>query len=219
MFANGGVTAGAGSTRLALIELLAVVGAAPLLMFPSRFSIVALLVLPAVWLARLLLPGLPNPSSASDWPFAGMLLMTSVSLYPSIDLSLSRPKLFGLILGFAVFRLVVGWLWVGPGTGLLAGFLVLGGIGVALVGLVGTDWLTPKVPFLAPVDARPHPAGGGSSGTLGIEPSPARGGATGNGRHGGDPRPCDRVWLGGRGWHSAHRFSPLPVQARCGRSE
>lgn len=145
------------AAHFAVLELLVVAIAAPLLMFPSRLSVIPLIVLPAVWLARLALPGLPNPASASDLPVAVLLLMTSVSLYPSVDLTLSRPKLYGLILGFAVFRLVTGWLWTGPGTTFLAAFLISGGVGVALIGLVGTDWLTPKVPFFVAIYAQlPH---------------------------------------------------------------
>ena len=126
-------------------------------MFPSRFSLLALILLPAVGFLRLAVWRVHQSASWADWPLIGLILMTSESLYPSIDLSLSRPKLYGLILGFAVFRLVVERLRIDRGTLILTGFLIAGGVGVALVGFVGTDWLTLKVPLLAPIYRRlPH---------------------------------------------------------------
>jgi O-antigen ligase len=143
--------------RLPLIELIAVALSAPLLMFPNRFSLLALVLLPAVGLLRLAIEGGGQARSRADWPLIGLILMTSVSLYPSIDLSLSRPKLYGLILGFAVFRLVVERLRVSWGTPIFTAFQIAGGVGVAIVGFVGTDWLTVKVPVLAPIYNRlPH---------------------------------------------------------------
>ena len=145
-----------GKQYLPLIELSAVAVSSPLLIFPNRFSPIALLLLPAIGLLRMVV-GRGQRSSWTDWPLIGLILMTSVSLYPSINLSLSQPKLFGLILGFAVFRLVVERLRTDRGPLILAGFLVAGGVGVALVGFVGTDWLTVKVPLLAPIYSRlPH---------------------------------------------------------------
>ena len=88
-----------------LCELGAAIVAAPLLIFPSRFSIIALLLLPAMWIARLVSRRDTLRRTDADLPLTLLLVSTSLSLLPSVDLSLSRSKLDGLILGFFVYSL------------------------------------------------------------------------------------------------------------------
>jgi putative inorganic carbon (hco3(-)) transporter len=94
------------------------------------------------------------PRMPAAWAMAGLVLMTSVSLYPSVDLSLSRPKLYGLILGFYVFALAVRYADSAARRELLARLLIAGGVGVALVGIVGTSWSVGKFPQLDAIYGR-----------------------------------------------------------------
>lgn len=129
---------------LAAAEAVTFVGAAPLLMFPNRFSVAALALLPLVWLARLITRRRTLRRTAADWPLAGLLLMASVSVYPSIDLAASHPKLYGIILGLYLYTLLVEHLYSPLARQVWAALLVLGGVAVALAGLVGTSWITGK---------------------------------------------------------------------------
>ncbi|MBI2939600.1 MAG: O-antigen ligase family protein [Chloroflexi bacterium] len=142
------------SDLLAAVELVVCVGAAPLLIFPGRYSPLALALLPLVWLTRLIVRRRALRRTPADWPLLGLLLMTSVSLYPSVDLTLSRPKLYGLILGFSLFSLLVEHLRGAGRQRLLKILLVLGGVGVAAIGLVGTNWAASKFAPLGPMYAR-----------------------------------------------------------------
>jgi putative inorganic carbon (hco3(-)) transporter len=136
-----------------LVELGALVLATPLLLLPSRFSVLGLFLLGVCWLLRLVVAPGSLVRTPADWPMAGLLLMASVSLYPSIDLTLSLPKLYGLLLGFSFFEIVIRQLRARRDLAILAGVLVGGGVAVAAIGLVGTAWLAPKVPFLAAIYA------------------------------------------------------------------
>lgn len=135
-------------SRLAALETVAFLVAAPLLILPNRYSPIALVLLPAVWLLRLVSRLFNGQALATDWPFLGLLLMTIVSLYPSVDLDVSRPKFYGLILGFYLFSLIAKRGWA-TSQRVLAWLLVSGGVAVALAGILGTDWNTAKLPFLS----------------------------------------------------------------------
>jgi O-antigen ligase len=83
-----------------------------------------------------------------DHPVLILFLMTLVSLYPSVDLTLSLPKLFGLFLGFSVYYATVSSVssqrrfWLG------VSLLPAGIVAVSLLGLVGTEWIVGKYPWL-----------------------------------------------------------------------
>lgn len=136
---------------LAVVELAALAISGPLLVFPNRFSLIALVLLPSVWLLRLWLRRARSRQSPADWPLAGLLLMTCVSLYASVDLALSRPKLFGMILGFFVFTFLVEHLRAPAEAAALALALIVGGVAVAAVGFVGTSWSQSKIAILTPL--------------------------------------------------------------------
>lgn len=133
---------------LAVVEAAAFLAAAPLLVFPNRYSAAALVVLPLAWLARLIARRRMLRRTPADWPLAGLLLMASISLYPSIDLALSRPKLYGLVLGLYLCTLLSEHVRPPLGRYALAAVLVVGGAAVALAGLVGTSWIVGKWPLV-----------------------------------------------------------------------
>jgi putative inorganic carbon (hco3(-)) transporter len=131
------------------IEGGALLVALPLLTFPNRFSVVALTVLPFVWLARLIGQAHRVRAYRSDWPLAGLLLMTSVSLFASLDLKLSLPNLDGLILDFFTFSFVLTNSRSLRSRRLLAGGLCIAAVGISLLSLVGTNWSEWKLPMLS----------------------------------------------------------------------
>lgn len=139
---------------LAAVEVAAFLAAAPLLAFPNRYSAVALVLLPLAWLARLIARRRTLRRTPADWPFAGLLFTASISLYPSIDLALSRPKLYGLVLGLYLCTLAAEHVRTPLGRYALAAVLVVGGAAVALAGLVGTSWSVGKWPLVDAVYAR-----------------------------------------------------------------
>ena len=125
----------------------------PLLLFPTPARTLALLIVPGLWVVA----GLSRGEFLTRTPLNGSLLLLAVmilvSLYATYDISVSLPKITGLVLGFGVFFAVarLGQDRLGWRLGVVA-FLTLG-IGMAGVGLLGTQWLD-KVAFLSPLLAR-----------------------------------------------------------------
>ena len=120
---------------------------APLMLFPRRWSWIAFVALGLLWLVRWKTTGRLTARTPLDWPILGILMMTLVSLYPSVDLTLSATKFYGIVLGVAAFyamtnslkneRAVMGAAWAMVGIG----------AAVALVSIAGTDWPQGKYPF------------------------------------------------------------------------
>ncbi len=151
------------------------------MLFPSPKRSLALLVVPGLWLLRLIvikrqrtsssLPVSPSPSPPvpqsllairhSPLPStplnAALLLlalMVLVSEWATFDLAYSLPKISGMVLGFGVFFAVAregervrGW-WLS-----LLAFLGIG-LGIAVLGSLGTRWASSKISFLEPILAR-----------------------------------------------------------------
>jgi putative inorganic carbon (HCO3(-)) transporter len=133
-----------------------VILAAPFLLFPAfrpAWTAGALVVLLLAWLSRWFATGRPGPSTPMDVSLLVLLLMVPVAVWASAMPDLTLPKLTGLILGVAAFRATVhigvtlrkmGWA--------VALFLLLG-LGLAMLGLLGTRW-SGKVPGLDALVAR-----------------------------------------------------------------
>jgi putative inorganic carbon (HCO3(-)) transporter len=122
----------------------------PFLMFPSPDRSLALLVVPALWITAWIAGRRPLPRTPLNEALLLLNSMVLVSLYATYDVAVSLPKIGGMVLAAGVFYAVArearragGW-W--------PSFLVfLGmGLGVAGLGLLGTNW-TEKAPPLAPI--------------------------------------------------------------------
>jgi putative inorganic carbon (HCO3(-)) transporter len=118
---------------------------APVLLFPGALTPVAVLVVPALWLARLCARGQLTARTPFDGAIAAILLMTTLSLLPSFDLRYSLPKACGILLGVSVFYALANARPVDVWQPRLALALVLAGLAVALLGLLGTGWTASKV--------------------------------------------------------------------------
>ena len=131
--------------------------ASPLLLFPRGFlPIAGLAAIAGLWVARWIVWRTPLPANPLGLPMLLILVMAAQSLYPSVDLSLSLPKLYGIVLGVAIYFGVANgvrsprWWWAAVAA------MMISAVGVAGVGLVSTSWLD-KLPGSAAVYSRiPH---------------------------------------------------------------
>jgi putative inorganic carbon (HCO3(-)) transporter len=121
--------------------------AAPFLMFPSPDRSLALLVVPVLWTMAWIAGRGPLPRTPLNRALLLLNGMVLVSLYATYDVTVSLPKIGGMVLAAGVFYAVArearrpgGW-W----PSFLA-FLGMG-LGVAGLGLLGTPW-SAKAPVL-----------------------------------------------------------------------
>lgn len=125
---------------LSALPTLGLVISALLWVGPARFLPVglALACLLLVWLART--PAADMLRAGGRIAIGGLLVTGFVGLYPSIDLGMSVPRLYGIVLGAAVFGFLL--LWLNSERRLtLAGWLFLAVIAaVVAFGLLVTDW-------------------------------------------------------------------------------
>ncbi len=147
------MTAGQNHSRtLPLLEALVVLLGAPFLLFPERLpaaTLLGLLALAVVWLLPLWLsrsPGLPpTPYNIALVLWGGVL---SVAILVSADPDQTLPKATGLILGLAVWRLLVILPRSAQHIRLATGLYLMLSIGIIAFGLFGLQEL-PKIPALA----------------------------------------------------------------------
>lgn len=117
--------------------------AAPFLLFPTfqrRGTVIALAALILVWIVRWLVTGRPSVSTPLDVSLLALSLTIPIAVWASALPEVTLPKLTGLILGLAVFRLTTAAVRTRRGlTGATAAFLVIG-LGVAIFGTLATAW-------------------------------------------------------------------------------
>ncbi len=116
--------------------------------FSDQVPLLGLIAVALLWMARWRATGKLTAATPMDIPILAILTMVPVSLYVSLDQSLSQPKFYGLILGIAVFYAVVNATRTTRGVQFAGLALVLTSAAVVMMGLVGTDWPPAKVkPF------------------------------------------------------------------------
>ena len=143
--------------------------AAPFMLFPSPKRSLAMLVVPALFLLHWLALKIQKQTTSQNaqsaigksqslipyTPLNGALLlleiMVVVSLWVTYDIGDSLPKITGMVLGFGAFFAVVreaehphGWV-----LSLLAFSGI--GLGIAVVGVFGTNWFTSKITLFVPI--------------------------------------------------------------------
>src|SRR5512143_1440132 len=87
--------------------LLALLLAAPLLLFPGGGRSLALLVLPLIWVGNRIFTAHFVPRTPYDGVILCLLVMVAVSLYATYDITVSLPKIAGVLLGVSAFYVVV----------------------------------------------------------------------------------------------------------------
>ena len=117
----------------------------PLLLFPNRWTWVGLMALLLLWLARFLQTRQLICRTPLDLPILLLLLMVPVSLYVTVDLQLSLVGMLQILAGTSLFYAAVNGLVSSKHLVQLICFLILAGLGLALVAPLGTEWATDKV--------------------------------------------------------------------------
>lgn len=113
--------------------------------FTDRVPLPALIAMGLLGAARWWATGRLTTATPMDIPVLAILTMMPVSLYASVDRALSQPKFYGLILAVAVFYIVVNAIHTIRRVQFATVALVLVSAAVAILGLVGTDWIPDKL--------------------------------------------------------------------------
>lgn len=127
--------------------------ATSLLLFPGGWRTLALGLLPLIWIGNRVLTGHFVPRTPYDGIILCLLFMVLVSLFATYDISVSVPKVAGVLLGVSTFYVVVN-LADTPDhlRRVLMGVFLLVTILSGLI-LVGTAWGR-KVPLLGDISAQ-----------------------------------------------------------------
>ena len=115
-------------------------------MVSDKVPLVGLVALGLTWAIRWWMTGAEEVTATPmDVPILGILALLPLSLYASTDWSLSLPKVYGIILGVAIFYASINAINTIRRLGLaVVGLILLSAI-VASMGLVGADWLGTKL--------------------------------------------------------------------------
>lgn len=127
------------------IEIFLLVAIYVIFIFSDGIPLPGLVVVVLLWVARWWATGRLTTVTPMDIPILAILTMMPVSLYVSVDRSLSQPKFYGLILGVAVFYAIVNATCTIRRVQFASVALVLASAAVAVLGLAGTDWFPDKL--------------------------------------------------------------------------
>lgn len=138
-------------------ELILTLALSPFLLFPGRWSWVALVAFALVWLARRIACGRLTRPSAMNGPQLLLIGMAVIGYRVSVAPALSAPKLWGILLQAALYFAALNGLRGRRDVDRLAGGLVALTAAVALLSLIGTDWNAVRLfPFPALYDRLPR---------------------------------------------------------------
>jgi len=98
-----------------------------------------------VWLARWWMTGIVLPRTRLDLPIFLLVVMLPVSLWVTIDIRASLPKVDGILLGVIFFYAVVRQISTRRDLDSAMIWLVIVCIAIAFAGLIGTDWAQGKI--------------------------------------------------------------------------
>lgn len=133
------------AARVARVELIPLALAAPFLLFPNRWTLMALGLIALTWLCRVIAFGRFSVPTGMDAPLVLLLLMALVGFWISADPAMSWAKLWGIVLEVALFYGVANGVRSVNGARWMAGLLLAATIGVALLSLAGTDWASVRL--------------------------------------------------------------------------
>ncbi len=114
----------------------------------DRVPLEGWMLLVLLWIARLVMPGEMPQSTPVDMLILILLLWLPLSLRVSTNWALSLPKVYGLILGVAFYYAVVNHVKSRQDLAFGAFWLAIVGLGIAVAGMVGTDWAQGKITAL-----------------------------------------------------------------------
>lgn len=113
---------------------------APFFLFPSLKTVWMLGGVPVVLVIRWMMRGNVFPRTAADPALIILAFQTAVCCFLVPDLSLSLPKVTGLIFGLLLFYITADLLATEKRLKLGTAGLFIGGLGLSLVGLTGMSW-------------------------------------------------------------------------------
>ncbi|GAF81377.1 unnamed protein product, partial [marine sediment metagenome] len=114
--------------------------AIPLLILPNHAAPLGLFLISLLWLIRWVARGHLSVHTPVDIPILGLLVMTPVALYASVDVGMSRITLYQILAGAALFYGLANSLRSEKNVWQMAVLLVLAGAVLALVAPLGTNW-------------------------------------------------------------------------------
>jgi O-antigen ligase len=142
---------------IARYELLLLMGATPLLLFPNTWTALGVVIIALAWVSRWAITGRVSRPTAMDVPILVLLIAAGVSLIPALDLNLALNRLWIMLLGIAWFYGAVNGLDSEWRTHLMGVGLVALGLVVAVFSLLSTDFETAQVVKLPTIYGRLPP--------------------------------------------------------------
>lgn len=135
-------------------ELIALSVLAPLFVLPPIGSraLTLTLLLPCIWILEAIAGVVAIPRTPLNASLALLLLMVLISLAASFDVLFSAPKALGVVYGVALFFATVKAVRNRGALIVALDLFVLAGAALALIGLLGTNWIG-KMPLLRSVTA------------------------------------------------------------------
>ncbi len=128
----------------------------PFLLFPALPGALPLLALPALWVVRFVARGRFVPRTPFDWPILLLLLMLLVSRV-ALGAVADPSQVAAILFGVGLFYAVVEWTTYDPTDKRLRQAIVgyaLAAALLAVIGLLGTDWVGDKFIILHRVTHR-----------------------------------------------------------------
>jgi putative inorganic carbon (HCO3(-)) transporter len=144
-----------GAAFLLRWQLLWVALLAPLFLFPplGRPLLLLIFFLPLVWIVGLIARIDPLPLTPLNGALTLLMVMVLVSLWATFDIGFSASKVLGVVLGIATFFAIVSAIRNTSQMDLALQLFIAAGVALAIVGLLGTNWIG-KVPLLQKITAR-----------------------------------------------------------------
>ena len=127
------------------VKILLLVAVYIIFTFSDWVPLPGLIAIGLLWMARWWATGKLTTETPMDIPILAILTMVPVSLYVSVDRSLSQPKFYGLVLGVAIFYAIVNATHTVRRVQFAAAVLILISATVVMLGLMGTDWSRAKL--------------------------------------------------------------------------
>ncbi|MBI5033882.1 MAG: O-antigen ligase family protein [Chloroflexi bacterium] len=150
--------------------------AVPFLLFPSPSTVLALLIVPGLGIIFWLTEKHPFPRTPLNPAILLLAVMLLVSASITYDMKISLPKIAGLLLGIQVFFCYASYGATPRGWVACLLIFILAGLGVAVMGLIGTRWAL-KFNVFVPLTIQFEPLVTGLPGSEnGINPNEVAGG-------------------------------------------
>jgi putative inorganic carbon (HCO3(-)) transporter len=121
-------------------SVVALLAAAPWLLFPGGWRTAVLVLLPLLWIGNRIVTGHFIPRTPYDVVILSLLVMVLVSLYATYDIAVSLPKITGVLLGVSAFYVVVGFIGAPRQLNQVLTVLLLGVTVFLGMVLVGSSW-------------------------------------------------------------------------------